>query len=205
MIRGCSTVLTTLTVLKKLGPDGKRDVVRFLYENELIKAEHPLVSLAGADLTYANLSGLTLFEVNLRGAHLSNADLSDASFCLIRVHGSGWVKAIKRGGGLQDVMQPIHTSDLSQAKLSGAILERALLCGSNLLGADFANAILLDADVRGGTDLRLAKNLTQEQIEQAYGATGDQEYMPDTLLPEYLEAPEAWTKLFSQQLEERAT
>jgi len=72
-----------------------------------------------------------------------------------------------------------------------------------LLGANFADAVLDGADIRGGTDLRLARNLTQEQIEQAYGSTGNQEFMPDTLLPDHLTAPEAWNKLLSQQQRER--
>lgn len=194
----------TLTLLKRLDSDGKRDVVRFLYEHGLIKAEQPVVSLRGADLSDANLSRMNLWGVNLSGADISNADLSYASFCGFVGHSAAWSKAIERGGDLGDLLQPMTTSDLSDAKLNGAVLRRTLLCGSNLLGADFAGAVLDGTDVRSGTDLRLAKNLTQAQIEQAYGSSGDQKYMPDTLLPDYLEAPEAWTKLLGQQKKERA-
>ncbi len=193
----------TLGILKRLDPDGKRDVVRFLYEHKLIKAEQPVIGLRNADLSGANLSRMNLWGVNLSGVDLSNADLSYASFCGFVGHSAGWSKAIERGGDLGDLLQPMTTSDLSDAKLSGAVLRRTLLCGSNLLGADFAGAVLDGTDVRSGTDLRLAKNLTQEQIKQAYGSTGDQEYMPDTLLPDHLIAPEAWTKLLGQQQEDR--
>jgi uncharacterized protein YjbI with pentapeptide repeats len=72
----------------------------------------------------------------------------------------------------------------------------------SLLGADLAGADLNRADLRG-TDFRWTRNLTQEQIEQAYGSSGQQEHMIDTLLPDHLHAPEAWEKLISQQMEER--
>lgn len=193
----------TLEILRRLDPDGKRDVVRFLYEHGLIKAKQPVISLRGADLTGANLARMGLSGSNLSGADLSGADLSGASFCDFHGSGASWLKAVERGGGWEDLMDPMTTSDLSLTKLRGAVLRRTLLCGSNLLGADFADAVFDGTDVRGGTNLGIAKNLTQQQIEQAYGSSGDQEYMPDTLLPDHLEAPEAWRKLLSQQQEDR--
>ena len=83
---------------------------------------------------------------------------------------------------------------------SPPVVPRTLLVGSNLLNADFAEADLEGADVRSA-DLRLARNLTQEQLELAYGSSGQQEYMPDTLLPDHLKAPTAWHDLLSQQIE----
>lgn len=71
-----------------------------------------------------------------------------------------------------------------------------------MIGADFTGANLDRADLRG-TDLRLTRNLTQDQIEQAYGSSGQQEYMPDIFLPYHLHAPETCKKLLSEQIEER--
>jgi len=99
-------------------------------------------------------------------------------------------------------MHPVAASDLSSADLSGAVLRRTTMVGCNLIFSDFAGADLDEADLRAA-DLREARNLTQEQIEQAYGSSGGQEYMPDTLLPKHLKAPAAWTKLLSQQARDR--
>jgi hypothetical protein len=111
--------------------------------------------------------------------------------------------ALARGGtDLEDSMVPDRSSSLSGANLSGAILKRARLAGCSLISANFDGADLGEADLRGAR-LQWAKNLTQEQIESAFGSSGGQEYMPDTLLPNHLQAPEAWKKLLSQQISER--
>jgi hypothetical protein len=61
---------------------------------------------------------------------------------------------------------------------------------------------LTETDIRGA-NLQIAKNLTQEQIESAFGSSGGYEYMPDTILPDHLTAPESWNLLLSQQIKER--
>jgi hypothetical protein len=45
----------TLTVLERLGPEGKGSVVRFLHKASLIDKERPLVDLQDADLSEAKL------------------------------------------------------------------------------------------------------------------------------------------------------
>jgi uncharacterized protein YjbI with pentapeptide repeats len=73
----------TLTVLGRLGPDRKRSVIQFLSESSLIKKGNPVVDLATADLSDANLhlsnlSDADLSSVTLGGADLSTARLRDA-------------------------------------------------------------------------------------------------------------------------------
>ncbi len=68
----------TLTILRRLDPRGKRDVLQFLQEHGLIKAEDPVIRLSSADLSGANLVRMNLTETNLSGANLSGADLSRA-------------------------------------------------------------------------------------------------------------------------------
>lgn len=96
-------------------------------------------------------------------------------------------------------MTPDRSTSFLGANLSGAALKRARLAGCNLINANFDGADLEEADLRGA-DLQLARNLTQEQIESAFGSSGGYEYMPDTILPDHLIAPEAWGKLLSQQV-----
>ena len=192
----------TLAILKRLTPTRKRDVLQFLYEHKLISKEQPIVYLKDADLSKADLSGLTLIDANLSNTNLTGADLSRAQMCGFVGSSASWETAVRRGGTWWDLMEPLQSSELSGTNLTDAILKRTVLVGCNLLGARLRAADLDGTDVRSA-DMRLAYDLTQEQIEKTYGSTGQQEHMPDTLLPDYLEAPEAWRALLSQQQKER--
>ena len=106
--------------------------------------------------------------------------------------------------------------DLSQADLCGAVLEHATLIDADLTGAFLVQANLAHARLTGanlscanlskarlnladlrdacldeatlsGADLRRARNLTQAQIDKAYGDEG-------SLLPAGLVPPTAWSK-----------
>jgi competence protein ComGC len=101
--RGCDSRevarLHTLSVLRRLGPNRKRHVVKFLWERNLIRYKRqetaegliqedpPIVSLYGADLTDAFLSRMDLRLTNLFGARLVGADLSGSG--LSAMQGSG--------------------------------------------------------------------------------------------------------------------
>jgi uncharacterized protein YjbI with pentapeptide repeats len=192
----------TLAILQRLDPNGKRDVLQFLREHGLISGDTPVLRLHAADLSNANLADLALIGTNLNEVNLSGADLSCVQMCGFAGNSASWGKAIERGGGPEDLMQPLTPAKLSGANLSDAILTRTTLAGCNLIGANFAGADLDRADLRAA-DLREARNLTPGQIEQAYGSSGQQDYMPDTLLPDNRSAPQAWEKLLSQQQSER--
>jgi hypothetical protein len=114
-------------------------------------------NLRGANLYWANLEGADLKWSQLEGAHLEGADTQQA--------------------------------DLKWAHLEGAFLRRAHveaadLRGADLEGADLEEAHLDGADLRG-VDLRKAKNLTQNQLDSAYGNG-------ETLLPDRLKRPSSW-------------
>lgn len=93
----------TLTVLRRLDKTRKGKVLQFLYESGLVANDIPLVWLAGADLTNANLRDTILDDICLVGANLSGADLRNAYL----------------GKAL------LFQADLSGADLSGAWLEGA--------------------------------------------------------------------------------
>lgn len=192
----------TLTMLKRLDPDGKRDVLQFLHEHELIKGDDPVIRLDTADLSNANLARMTLVDANVSGANLRGADLSDA---VCRGEwGSSFSagKAIARDVPLWVFNKPFACANLSSANLSDAVLKRARLGGCNLLAANFSGADLEDADLRG-TDLRMASNLGQGQIEKAYGTHRQDEFLPDTMLPDGVVPPAAWSKSAHEQKAER--
>jgi hypothetical protein len=187
----------TIGILPGLSSDGKRRVVRFLHRHELIKVETARISLAHADLSSANLSGLGLQDSLLTGANLRDANLSDASLCHYEPTEADWQRAFERGV-LGSLSQPIQVSHLIGCDLSGAVLRGAQMAGCILRLADFAGADLDRADIRAA-DLRHAENLTQKQIESAYGSHNQQGGMSDRLLPLGLKAPKLWERPLGQQ------
>jgi len=123
--------------------------------------------LVRLDLHNTNLLGANLRGANLRGANLSEANLSEANLSRVILMGS----------------------DLSRADLQGAELTAAILRGVDFSEANLSRANLSEAD------LFVAKELTQEQLEQANGDA-------TTALPEGREMPKSWTKGEREQTEE---
>ena len=71
----------TLTVLRRLDPSHKREVMQFLLEAELVQRVEetaPVINLSGASLSGASLSGASLSDADLSGAYLFAANLSGA-------------------------------------------------------------------------------------------------------------------------------
>jgi len=82
-------------------------------------------------------------------------------------------------------------ANLTRADLSRASLSHAHLSGADLSGANLSSASLRYADL-SGAKLRLAKNLIQEQVDQAIGSE-------NTQLPNYIQQPEAWSESVEKQ------
>jgi uncharacterized protein YjbI with pentapeptide repeats len=87
----------TLTVLDRLDPSRKTEVMAFLDEADLVHTsdEHPkpVISLNGADLHYANLenielTGSKLNEADLHRAYLPSASLRDPSMVFADLRGA---------------------------------------------------------------------------------------------------------------------
>lgn len=116
----------TLVALLAVGPERKRDVVRFLYETGLISAQNRVV-----DLTQANLTDADLRKMPLPGIDLSGANLSD-----------GVDEPNTRGANLRQ-------ADLHDANLDGATLKSANLKDTMLQGASLDDANLRYADLEG--------------------------------------------------------
>ncbi len=172
----------------------------------------PRADLAGADLTGpASLAGLefprgaSLEGVDLGHTDLSNARLSEVN--LTRIRGSQQLDGFPQLAGTQmdgSILIEAHlsgtqldTTNLAGADLTGASLQRVRLSGDSS-GANFTDANLwqttLTANVEGAifnrtklseADLENALNLTQAQVNVAFGDSG-------TGLPDYLEYPPGW-------------
>ena len=162
----------TLTVLGRLGPEGKGSVVRFLYKASLIDKEHPLVDLRDADLSEAELGLAELRGADLGLADLSGADLHGAELSEANLYGSDLYEAnLERAdlsgadlsfAGLYEAN--LHAADLSDAYLASTNLSEADLSEANLRGADLSWAYLWKAKVR------------QEQLDES-------QYLEGAIMP----------------------
>ena len=98
--------------------------------------------LRDANLSRADLSGADLSRANLRGANLSRANLEDAN-----LEGAHLSRANLEGAHLSRAI--LSNAILSNAILEGAILEGAILERANLGGTNLLDASLLDANLKG--------------------------------------------------------
>lgn len=172
---------------------------------DLTNADLQDASFLEADLTGADLAGADFEQANLReadfgetpsgeGADLESADLEEASLQDATLTGTNL-----RGAALAEAHlsgADLSGADLRDAVLVEADLSRANLVGAELRGADFEDANLSGADIRRGTDLRGAENLTPDQLE---AAKGDE----STLLPDGFERPRGWSEEEAEPLPER--
>jgi len=140
--------------------------------------------LENANLLGAKLSGVNLSKANLRNANLFTARLNCA--CL---SGADLSHADLRGAFLDSAnleAASLLSSKLEDADLTGATLIGADLTGADLNGANLTDANLLDVNATGailhGANLSSARNLTQAQLDSAFG---DEK----TQVPEGLQRP----------------
>jgi uncharacterized protein YjbI with pentapeptide repeats len=159
----------TLTVLRRLTPSRKEEVMQFLLEADLVNGADervPVIELNGAnlggtDLSDANLSGANLSNANLSNsvllkADLSNADLREADLS----NASLWDASLYDAQLSNSVLQKadLSNANLREADLSFAALDLADLVGTNLICADLSGANLREADLTSA-NLRHVKGL----------------------------------------------
>ena len=144
----------TLTTLRRLDGKRKGEVVRFLYEANLLRPYRAL-DLTGADLQEADLVNSELFDTSfartdLRGAHFGSASLVDTDFT-----GALLANASFRGSelsGVQFVFADLTDAHFDHAHLLPSYSEDAglpstLLFASCLTGTSFVGAKFVHADL----------------------------------------------------------
>jgi uncharacterized protein YjbI with pentapeptide repeats len=110
----------TIAILQSLDSNRKGLLLLFLQEAKLIERDNRVISLANADLSHTNLSGMNFYRSNLSSTNLNSANLSNANLS---------------GANLSSV-------NLSEANLSGANLGNANLSNTNLDNVNFSYANL---------------------------------------------------------------
>jgi uncharacterized protein YjbI with pentapeptide repeats len=127
----------TLETLRKLDPDRKATLMRFLYETLLINNDHHPINMVGADISHAHLRSIDVRDTFLESANLSNSDLRNANLSYATL-----------------TYANLAGADLSSANLQGADLHNV-----NLAGANLARANLRDVFNLGSTNFANAKSL----------------------------------------------
>jgi hypothetical protein len=126
-----------------------------------------------------NLEGITLSAAERQMGPISGGPIN---FSFARLRGASLRFATLSGANLE--MGDLSDADLCDARLDGANLRGAELGDALLERADFAGARLGGANLAGAS-LKEARNLTQAQIDEAFGDAR-------TCLPPHLSRPEGW-------------
>jgi uncharacterized protein YjbI with pentapeptide repeats len=185
----------TLSVLRRLDPDRKGQVVKFLSESGLILGSKTVgdygfveffessVDLRDADISEANLQGASLSGANLQGTMLAKANLVGATLTEV-IFRNAYLKntnlenAYLRNAFLDHAQfegAKLENATLFDADLQVANLENADLRGAQLQGANLTKAFLNGADLTGAhlgrADLTSAElktaDLTRAILEDA--------------------------------------
>jgi hypothetical protein len=149
----------TQTVLRRVDGKRKGDLVRFLSGGQLIGGEN-IISLAGVDLSRADLK-----DANLCGAVLGAANLSRADLILADLSEANLTEA------------GLGAANLTRANLSGARLRRANLILANLSGADLSGADLYEA--KFASAIMPNQQKYEDWIKTQEGGTGSPQQVED--------------------------
>lgn len=120
----------TLDVLGTLDGSRKAQVVKFLYEADLLDAKHPVISLEGADLSRVDLRNARISGIDLSGANLEESSLANAKLVGGKLAGANLIRADLFGTNFTN-------ADMRHVKLGGAKLTLTTMSGTNLSQAEF--------------------------------------------------------------------
>jgi uncharacterized protein YjbI with pentapeptide repeats len=155
----------TLTVLQRLDPERKADVLWFLYESSLLDrhGNKRIVDVDDADWSHIHLGGSQLRQIDLSSANLSNTHMQEVDLRGANLQGTILRQANLRGADLRGAV--LRDADLANANLAGADLTGANLRGADLSGADLTNAILQESTLRDA--ILQGANLSYANIQGA--------------------------------------
>src|SRR5829696_2767833 len=166
----------TITVVERLNPQRKAEVLRFLVEANLVQSvggRAPIITLNGADLEGVILSGAVLSKpVHTKTVQTRFGPVVDPANELgPKLWGTNMSGAFLPYADLREAK--LTETDLSCADLSYADLRGATLSG-DLSDANLRGALLTGVDLSGGVDL--SKKQRQEAIIE-------DPFSPQTLTP----------------------
>jgi uncharacterized protein YjbI with pentapeptide repeats len=146
-----------ILALSNLDRARKGQIIQFLYESGLINL-NPKLKILGADLNYAILDGILLFESEIRGVYFTGASLKHANLTKGVFVGCDFTNADLSGCLVND-------SDFSYTNLTNAKLKNLNLINVNLEGADLTGADLKGSKIKQ-SQLNGIKNKTKLKIKK---------------------------------------
>lgn len=172
-----------IEILEYLGRRGNK-------EREFEKIENYILDFRHADLSYANLEDSDWSSTNMSFVYLKYANIKRCNFENAVLNYADLTQTELLFCNLTGAS--LHYANLTKSNLFGCVLRKADLCfcimrDSILFEANLENVLLYKGDLSGanfkdaslfGTDLsdailRNAKNLTQQQIDQALAEFGN--------------------------------
>lgn len=138
----------TLAAFQAVDEDRKGQILKFLYEANLITVDSSLIDFTNANLRRIHLAWSNLKKIALTGADLTEADLKWIHFEDANLANSTMVYSNLKGSCLQGAnlqKSNLAWANLQEANLTGANLEKTHLEGAILLGAILMNANLVES------------------------------------------------------------
>ena len=134
----------TLTVLKVLDSNRKRDIVRFLYENRLIRYDlAPTIDLRGADL-----NGMKFIKSATESCDFAFLFLPGIYGEKMFFDGCSLLGAIFTGASMAGAQ--FHSSNMISVSLSMANLTHSVFEGCHLYRSNFSSALLSHSSIING-------------------------------------------------------
>lgn len=120
----------TEEALRKLDPDRKAELMRFLYRTKLISNDTHIINMTEADVHGAHMANIDIRDTYLVGINLSGADL----------HGAILSDAILTFANLAN-------ANLTNTNFQACDMHNVNLTGANLAGANLRDALGLNNDL----------------------------------------------------------
>jgi uncharacterized protein YjbI with pentapeptide repeats len=120
----------TTESLRKLDPDRKAELMRFLYQTKLISNDTRIINMT---------------EDDVHGAHMANIDIRDTYLVGINLSGADLHRAILSDATL--TFANLTNANLANTNFQASDMHNVILTGANLAGANLRDAIGLNSDL----------------------------------------------------------
>lgn len=128
----------TINILRRVDKDRRNDILDFLRDSEMYNGDKSL--LQNARMSRIDLRQQYLWDINLRGAVLSNSKLQRAYMFEVQLQGADLRKANMQGANL--ISAQLQFAHLEEANLQGVLLYGANMQGANLTSVEIKGAFL---------------------------------------------------------------
>ncbi|CAF1406010.1 unnamed protein product, partial [Didymodactylos carnosus] len=146
----------TLTTLRRLDSERKRNLILFLYESNLISYDQKnpqkhVVDLSGADLNNLNFTSTSKLKYWLKSIKLTNVYLINATFINVYLHRADFTNSIMTDSSFSECVLSdsfFKGGILDRADLTNTVMQNTIFYSSSLFQTNFTNAHIDHVDFR---------------------------------------------------------